>query len=254
MVTAAAAPPTIRAALCYGLTDPPIGKSHPSHVVIQPYHPAVLERRLSALLPQSRIYLYWNPTALPLDDDTLTSGRVRAVEIESRWGIARVDLREDASRNAVVARAVQMLNGPPGAVAGLFVDDLDRLEGLPGLAEHLLRQVVRGSGEVPRWFVNRAAYLWERLELLDAVLLENLTPDAVRGMGPRDLHWVRDSLLPAMGSLRKRGVPAVALDYSSGHKAREQAGSPESEALGELLADQLRSTDIHLTDWTGYQR
>jgi hypothetical protein len=191
-------------------------------VVLEPFHPLVRHGGFAEAFPDCRRYVYVNPTTVDpwlydrLDSPPPITGR------DERWGLPRLDLDAPAALDFAVDRAVEAFAADDGRCTGLFVDDLDLL--LPDRAELAIEYLARvggATGREPRWFLNRGFALWHRVEALDAVLLEDLSPD-VSGYGSADeLRWLYEDVVPAVRTVRARGVRVHALSYADQRPSRD---------------------------------
>lgn len=182
-------------------------------VVLEPFHPLVRDGGFADVFPHCRRYVYVNPTAVdPWHYERLASpppitGR------DERWGLPRLDLDRPEALEYAVEQAVAAFASDGGRSTGLFVDDLDRL--LPDRAELAVEYVAKvGERSVrePRWFLNRGFALWPLFEALDAVLLEDLSPEVI-GYGSLDEGVWLDEVLAAVRAVRRRGIRVHALSY-----------------------------------------
>ena len=74
-------------------------------------------------------------------------------------------------------------------------------------------QVTSQLGHEPAWFLNRGFGLWPRIEHVEAVLLEDITPEISAAQPPAYVRWVREEVLPAVRAVRQRGVRVHSLGY-----------------------------------------
>ncbi|HEX8627702.1 MAG TPA: hypothetical protein VF755_05975, partial [Catenuloplanes sp.] len=176
-------------------------------VVLQTYHPLVRSARYAAWFPHCRRFVYWNPTGVPGDVLATLDRQLRLADWDPTWRLARVDPRDEATREYVVQQAVAAL-GTAADVHGLYVDDLDRWAiRRQSVARLVLAQVRAAAGREFHWVLNRGFGCWAAaLPRLHAVTLEGLAPPDVDALGPSDAAWVRRVVLPPVRRARRAGV------------------------------------------------
>jgi hypothetical protein len=222
-------------------------------VVVQPYHPLVRYGGYAETFPHARRYIYANPTTVDPWIYERSDSPPPLIGYDPVWHLPRIDL--DAREG--FEWAVEHLRDTCRMVAeeahGIFIDDLDRLcFDRQELALDLLTSAGVGTPQPPRWFVNRAFPLLDRIEDLDAVLLECLTPYAAARMTVSGITWLRQEVLPVVQRAVSRGVVCHALDYPD--QPELQRGSPVAdesiaEELTELVSSTTHARDRGLTVW-----
>ena len=226
-----------------GWTDERAGRGR-LDVVLEPYHPLVQGGGFADAFPTARRYVYVNPTTVDpwvlgqLSDPPPLLGR------DERWGLPRLDLEHPDGFAWAVRSACAALGGDAGRLHGAFVDDLDRL--LPAREEIAMEyfvQVALQLGWEPAWFVNRAFALWPRIEHLDAVLLEDITPDVAAHEDADAVRWIREEVLPEVRAVRQRGTTVHSMGY-----ADQLSDPPPDRATDELLRTDLAALVDSVTD------
>jgi hypothetical protein len=221
-------------------------------VVLEPYHPLVKDGGFADAFPNSRRYVYVNPTTV--DPWLLERAETKPplIGYDDRWSLPRLDLEQETGFAWAVKEAVDALKADGGRIHGLFVDDLDRL--LPGqvdVAMDFLVHVSLQNGSEPGWFLNRAFELWPLVEGLDVVLLEDITPQLIGYEPEGGVRWMRDVVLEQVRAARARGIRVHSLGY------KDQEGimldrSPD-EALERDLSALVHSVttgvDRQLSEW-----
>jgi hypothetical protein len=207
-------------------------------VVLEPYHPLVKSRGFREAFPLARRFVYVNPTTVDpwvlgqLSDPPPLIGR------DETWNLPRLDLDHPDGFDWAVRSACAALEGDDGSIHGAFVDDINRL--LPDREELLMEwfvEVVQRLGWEPAWFLNRGFAIWPRVERLEAVLLEDITPEISAAQPPAYVRWMREDVLPRVEEARARGVRVHCLGY----RDQEPTG-------GVLLDDALRRDLRRLVD------
>jgi hypothetical protein len=220
-------------------------------VVLQPYHPAVKYGGYAESFPHARRWVYANPTTV--DPWILERAVVRPpiASHDPAWNLPRLDLDQPAGRAWAVAHLCEVARYAAAEAHGIFVDDLDRLTDQPDLALDLLAAARSEGVRAPRWFVNRAFGLLDRVEGLDAVLLECLTPAVAAAMDVDGVRWVREVVLPALERAVLRGVSCHSLDYPDqpGLSAGRTADEGVERAVSRLLCSVTHASDRGLTAW-----
>lgn len=205
--------------LYFGDQQPGPGQAHLTalddlDVVLEPYHPLVRDGGFADVFPRARRFVYVNPTTVdPWHLERMTDPPP-LIGTDEEWGLPRLDLEDPRGLDHAVATTVAALRCDDGRMHGAFVDDLDRL--LPDRADIALEYLARTTcalGHEPAWFLNRGFALWSRVENLDAVLLEDLTPETVAHLQPGAVRWLREEVLPRVRDARARGVRVHALGY-----------------------------------------
>jgi hypothetical protein len=220
-------------------------------VVLEPYHPLVKTGGFTEAFPHARRFVYVNPTTVDpwvlrqLADPPPLLGH------DERWNLPRLDLEHPDGFAWAVRSACAALAGDDGRLHGAFVDDLDRL--LPEqeeIAVEYVAQVTHQLGWEPAWFVNRGFALWGRIERLEAVLLEDISP-AVSSREPvATVRWLREDVLPRVREVRARGVRVHALSYADQEPG---PGGTDADPAADLrLHDQVRDVVDSVT--TGADR
>lgn len=220
-------------------------------IVLEPYHPLVQGGGFAEAFPDARRFVYVNPTTIDpwvlgqLADPPPLVGR------DDRWDLPRLDLDHPDGFAWAVRSACAALSGDRGRIHGAFVDDLDRL--LPDreeLAIEYFVQVAVHLDREPAWFINRAFALWPRVEHLEAVLLEDISPDVAAHEPPATVRWMREQVLPAVRAVRQRGTRVHAMDYADQHG---RADGPADEGLRVEVAGVVDSVttgaDRMLHEW-----
>jgi hypothetical protein len=211
----------------------------PAKIVLQPYHPLLAADRFTDCFPGCSLFVYWNPTGVPADKLEDATERVKLLQPDPVWNLARLDLRSAGTRRFAVRQALKALNESGRCVTGLFVDDLDLWSG-PGKQDAALEvvgSVLAQAGRELRLFINRAFPLWPLLPGIDAVLLEELTPGLVDSMPECELSWVQDNVLPAVQEIRRRGAAIFGMTYEPRREAPPRRAT--SIRLAALLDDTL---------------
>lgn len=228
------------------------GEARRVDVVLEPYHPLVQGGGFADAFPDARRYVYVNPTTVDpwvlgqLSDPPPLIGR------DARWNLPRLDLDHPDGFAWAVRAACAALNGDDGRIHGAFVDDLDRL--LPGREEIAMEYFVQVSHQLgwePSWFINRGFALWPRIERLDAVLLEDITPHIAAHEAPDTVRWLREHVLPQVRAARARGIPVHAMGYHDQHGALPDV-APDNllqVELGRLVDSVTDGADRMLHDW-----
>jgi hypothetical protein len=203
-------------------------------VVLEPYHPLVMHGGFTEAFPHARRFVYVNPTTVDpwvlaqLTEPPPLIGR------DEKWQLPRLDLDHPDGFAWAVRSACAALEGDQGRLHGAFVDDVDRL--LPDRDEVVMEwfvQVAHQLGREPAWFVNRGFPLWGRIERLEAVLLEDITPEISAAQPPAYVRWIREDVLPEVSAVRQRGVRVHSLGY------RDQ------EPTGPVILDEELRQDLH---------
>ncbi len=216
-------------------------------VVLQPYHPLLTSDRFAAYFPHCSLFVYWNPTGVPAELLEGASTRVKVLDPDPVWNLARLDLRSAATRRFAVRQGLQALHRSGSCVAGLFVDDLDLWSAASDqdAAMAVISSVLAEAGQHVSLFVNRGFALWPRLPDLDAALLEEITPGLVDRMSEPDMTWVEHFVLPAVRDARRRGAAIIGLTYEPAPEAPPRAAaSVELAALSDSVLHGCRSLDI----------
>lgn len=221
-------------------------------VVLEPYHPLVQQRAFREVFPNSRRYVYVNPTTVDPWILERAATPPPLIGHDERWGLPRLDLDRQAGFDWAVDSAVEVLGDHGGTVDGLFVDDLDRL--IPNRVDIAMNYIVQVTMRLdwePGWFVNRAFDLWPMIEGLDAVLLEDITPRLVSFEPASRIRWIRDVVIDSVQKARHRGVRIHSLGYADQESTRD--GTARDEALEAELEALVDSTTIgadrRLSDW-----
>ncbi|RIX28797.1 hypothetical protein [Amnibacterium setariae] len=219
-------------------------------VVLEPYHPLVQDGGFADVFPHCRRYVYVNPTTVDpwhydrMADPPPITGR------DARWGLPRLDLDRPEALDWAVAQAVAAFAADGARSTGLFVDDLDRM--LPNRAElaiEYLARVGERTPHEPRWFLNRGFALWPLVEALDAVLLEDLTPEVVGFRSVDESRWM-DEVLAAVRGVRSRGVRVHALSYDDQDRAGATAADRRVQTELAALVDTVTTdADRPLNTW-----
>lgn len=216
-------------------------------VVLQPYHPLLVEDRFAAYFPHCSLFVYWNPTGVPADDLKAATERVDVLEPDPVWNLVRLDLRSAATRRFVIRQGLRALHDSGTCVTGLFIDDLDLWSGGDDqdAAVVAVSSVRAQAGRDVRLFVNRGFPLWPRLPDIDAVLLEQITPGLVNRMTETDVAWVEQDVLPAVRAVRERGAAVFGLTYEPTLETDPCcAASVELANLSDSVLHGCRSLDI----------
>jgi hypothetical protein len=221
-------------------------------VVLEPYHPLVQQGAFRDAFPNSRRYIYVNPTTVDPWILERASSPPPLIGHDERWGLPRLDLDNPAGFDWAVASAVGVLGDHGETVDGLFVDDLDRL--IPDRVEIAMEYIVQVTTQLrwePGWFVNRAFALWPLIEGLDAVLLEDITPELVAYEPAGRIRWMRDVVLENARKARRRGVRIHSLGYADQEGIRTGMARDESleKELNELVDSVTTGADRQLSDW-----
>jgi len=221
-------------------------------VVLEPYHPLVQRGAFRDAFPNSRRYVYVNPTTVDPWILERAATPPPLIGHDERWGLPRLDLDHRSGFDWAVASAVEVLRDHGETVDGLFVDDLDRLipDRLDIAMDYIVQVTTRLDWE-PGWFVNRAFDLWPLIEGLDAVLLEDITPELVAFEPVGRVRWVREIVIDNVRKARDRGVRIHSLGYADQESIRHGAARDEHLEL-ELtgLVDSVTSgADRRLSDW-----
>ncbi|KQQ95350.1 hypothetical protein ASF62_02085 [Leifsonia sp. Leaf325] len=220
-------------------------------VVLQPYHRLVSDGGFADAFPNSRRFVYVNPTTV---DPWILEGLAVApplLGLDERWALPRLDLDTEAGFAYAVSSAVAAGSGGRPELHGLFVDDLDRL--MPDqldVAMRYLAAVTEDLGWEPRWFVNRGFDSWPMIENLDAVLLEDIVPEFARGLTVAHIRWIRDVVLPNMHGAHDRGVRIHSLGYRDEQGAMDLAPDLALEQDLDALLDSITvAPSRQLNDW-----
>lgn len=189
-------------------------------VVLQPYHPIVQSQSFGEWFPLARRFVYVNPTAVDRQRRSDVTERMLVHDPDDIWGLPRLRLPEFL--DWAVEDAV--LIGLGEGVDGLFVDDLDRLTVSPArrdLAIEYARRVAQGASCT--LYVNRAFEVIDRLESLEAVLVEDLDRDLAQ---PGGAAWVAQLVLPTLQRAHHRGIRLHRLEYDADGLARPGGLTP----------------------------
>ena len=210
-------------------------------VVLQPYHAIVKYGGFESWFPKARRFVYINPTAVDrLRRTDVTDDMVR-LDPDDRWGLPRLHLPEQL--DWAVADAA-MLAGLPG-VHGVFVDDVDLLEGSQAdIAVEYVRRVTASTGCTA--FVNRGFGLVDalaRVAPVEAVLLEDLDRDAA---SPGSTRWAQRVVVPALVRARAAGTRVHRLEYGAAPAADPSLG----RQVEPLLDSCARMPDPVLDQWS----
>lgn len=245
------------AVLYYGSAMPDLAAARRlrgQDVVLQPYHRLVAAGGFADAFPRCRRYVYWNPTAVALDDPE--ADHLPSLSVDSRWGLRRLDLDDSVARRHVVKRAAFALGCDGGRIDGLFVDDLDLLidSGRSALALDLIREVSAavGNRSGSGWFVNRGFSLWPLIPRLDAVLLENLGPADLADLNGDQWRWLERHVVPSLHNARRAGAAAYTVSYRD-----RPAGGPSGEAVTarrdpvSRFCNSHLTVPLHLDSWNG---
>jgi len=182
-------------------------------VVLQPYHPILMERAYRRTFPGASRFVYLNPTTI--DPWRLQRRRSRPPLLVDRdeWGLPRLNLESAAGWDCAIEEAAVAAGAGQEELHGIFLDDVDRMP------DHQVRRFITELsdrlGWMPRLFVNRGFALWATLPDIDAVLIEDVRgaqtrqPDAE---GPA--RWVREVVAPAVIAARARGARVHRIDYA----------------------------------------
>ena len=203
----------------YGLDLPPDRSKttllRDTAVVLQPHHPLLSDDIFADYFPHCSLFVYWNPTGVQPESLRAASEQIPLVALDHVWDLVRLDLRSDAARRFAVGQGLRALRQTGAHVHGLFVDDLDLWSGprRQSAAIAVLRQLQAEGAQDIRLFLNRAFSLWPKLDCLQAVLLEELTPGVVKRLAPADTEWVERKVLPAIRRVRRRGVTVFGMTY-----------------------------------------
>jgi hypothetical protein len=221
-------------------------------VVLEPYHPLVQEHRFAEAFPNARRFVYVNPTTVDPWLLARASDPPPLLGYDDRWNLPRLDLRRPEAFDWAVDTAVEIATDQAADIDGLFVDDLDRL--LPDqrdTAIDYLVQVTTRLRREPGWFVNRGFELWPYIEGLEAVLLEDITPQLVAFQVVSEVRWVRDIVMPSVRDARARGIRIHSLGYRDQEDA-EFERTPDSRLEHELAAlidSTTRGAERSLNEW-----
>lgn len=223
-------------------------------VVVQPYHPLVQYGGYEETFPHARRYIYANPTTVDPWIYERSDSPPPLTGHDPVWHLPRIDLDTQPGFDWAVEHLRETGRMVAKEAHGIFIDDLDRL--CFDRQEQALDLLTRAGLEVPqapRWFVNRAFQLLDRIEDLDAVLLECLTPYAAARMTVPGVQWVRHEVFPVLQRAVSRGVVCHALDYPD--QAELQPDSPVAddsiaEELAELVSSTTHARDRGLTVWS----
>ncbi|MCW2769577.1 MAG: hypothetical protein JWR27_1010 [Aeromicrobium sp.] len=223
----------------------------PSDVVLEPYHPLVQGGGFAEAFPDARRFVYVNPTTIDpwvldqLADPPPMIGR------DERWNLPRLDLDHPEGFAWAVRSACAALKGDRGRIHGAFVDDLDSM--LPDreeLAIEFFVQVALHLETEPAWFINRGFSLWPRIEHLEAVLLEDISPDLAARAPTAMVRWIHEQVLPAVRAVRRRGVRVHSMDYADQQESLGVAPDENLRAEVAGLVDSVTSgADRQLHDW-----
>lgn len=223
-------------------------------VVVQPYHPLVKYGGYAETFPHARRYIYANPTTVDPWILERADSPPPLLGYDPVWNLPRIDLDTPHGFDwaAEHLRETHRLVAKEEA-HGIFIDDLDRLcFDRQEQALDLLTSAGMGTQDAPRWFVNRAFPLLDRIEDLDAVFLECLTPYAAARMTVSGIIWLRQEVLPVIRRAVSRGAVCHALDYPD--QPELQASSPVadeaiSHELLQLVSSTTHALDRGLTVW-----
>lgn len=243
---------TITSAVFYYGTDLPskaiqAGVTGRARIVLQPYHPLLAADRFADYFPSCSLFVYWNPTGVHSDALKGARERVKLLEPDPVWNLARLDLSSPGTRRFAVRQGLRALHESGRCVTGLFVDDLDLWSGSnqQTAAVKVVSSVLAQAGREVSLFINRAFSLWPLLPGIDAVLLEEVTPGLVDSMPESELSWVEDNVLPAVKEIRRRGAAIFGMTYESDQEAPpRRAASIELAALLDDTVYGCRSLDI----------
>ena len=171
--------------------------------------------------------------------------------MDERWHLPRLDHDDPDALEWAVDRAVEAWQLDDGRSTGLFVDDLDRL--LPhrvGTARAFLDRVTTATTpSAPAWFLNRGFGLWSEVDRLQAVLLEDVTPDIVRWMSAQERRWLAEEAIPAVERVRARGVRVHALSYADQESGELNPAPASAEELAVLVDTTTTGVDRALDEW-----
>ena len=193
-------------------------------VVLEPFHPLVKYGGFAERFPAARRFVYVNPTSVDPWVLERADHRPPLIGEDREWSLPRLDLDDPAGLDWAVQQAVDAFESGDSRPDGLFVDDLDRL--LPDRSElciEFLARVTNAIGQEPRWFLNRGFELWPRVEALDAVLLEDISPLVSQYGDVDQIRWLREVVLPAVDAVRRRGVRVHAVSYADQEGADQVA-------------------------------
>lgn len=217
-------------------------------VVLEPYHPLVKTGGFTEAFPHARRFVYVNPTTVDPWVLRQLADPPPLIGWDERWNLPRLDLEHPDGFAWAVRSACAALAGDEGRLHGAFVDDLDRM--VPAqeeLAVEYFSQVTHQLGWEPAWFVNRGFSLWQRIEHLEAVLLEDISPSVSSREPVGTVRWLREEVLPSVRSARDRGVRVHSLSYAD----QEEHLDPDV-AADQRLHDQITAVVDSIT--TGADR
>lgn len=182
-------------------------------VVLQPYHPLVMESGFRKAFPKSRRFVYVNPTTIDPWRLERRSSRPPLADSRDDWNLPRLDLRHPEGWNCSIDEVAFAASSGADEIDGLFIDDIDRLD-----TDQFMRftaDVVTRLGWIPQLFVNRGFAHWPAAPAIDAVLIED-----VRGTSSVDddddgaARWVREVIAPAVTQVRHRGARVHRVEYA----------------------------------------
>ena len=142
-------------------------------------------------------------------------------------------------------------------VQGLFVDDLDLLCQTPKQRSWAIRVInqIYNDSRGCRFFLNRGFSLWHRIQGIEAILLEGITPETVNEFTPSDAQWLDFVFKTHIQlALARPSKPSFfGLDYRN-HAYKEENRHSYSRLANQFLEllDQSVTSETSLNSWNAF--
>lgn len=213
-------------------------------VVLQPYHPIVMDGEYGRAFPHARRFVYVNPTSI--DPWRLERAEVKPplLDIDDEWSLPRIDLAATAGWRAALDEAAWALESGPEQVHGVFIDDLDRVDA--ATAHAFIADLRAKVGWTPALFLNRGFHAWPGLTL-DAVLVEDVRGGDVQDDDPDGLaRWVAEAVVPSLTDARATGSAVHRVEYLDTASRHDHS---EHQLSAELFDSVWMTAPRSLDEW-----
>ncbi len=187
-----------------------------TNVILQDYHPVVHQGLFKEFFPHCQRFLYLNVSHIHRNELSLYDINLKDLKYNPEWETYLLNLNLQSTADLIITKAKSLLKIE--GVDGIFIDDLDFWCEFPEIRlafTELLNKIKNAREREVKFIVNRGFPLWNKIEGLEAIVLENIYPEQIYTAREIDLSWF-ENLIRLNFSLMhfdKKEVPVFGLKY-----------------------------------------